>query len=108
MDTLVELDSTSKRPRGVARLGDRVVLRASLPPLAAMRRSRAVTPQLEALSLWTDRRLCVAPSAATLDDCFRFDPTDELSVYDAVGVMKRTPHRRRAAEGPACQFKEAR
>jgi hypothetical protein len=85
METLVELNSTSKRTRVVARQGDTVVL-------------RAVTTLLEALSLWTDGRLCVALSAATLDDCFRFEQTDELgvgvrSVY--YEVVKRAPRRRR-------------
>jgi len=100
METWVELNSTSRRTRVVARLGETVVLRASLPPLAAVRHSRAVTTLLEALSLWTDGRLCVALSAATLEDCFRFELTDELgvgarSVYYAVEVVKRAPLRRR-------------
>jgi hypothetical protein len=109
MKTWVELNSTSKRTRLVARLGDTVVLRASLPPLVTVRHSRAVTTLLGALSLWTDGRLCVALSAATLDDCFRFELTDELgvgarSVSYAVEVVKRAPHRRRADDAPVHQL----
>lgn len=109
MDTWVELNSTSKRARVVVRLGDKVLLRASLPPLSAVRHSRAVTTLLEALSLWTDGRLCVALSAGTLDDCFRFDLTDELgvgarSVYYAVEVVKRAPRRGRGADAPVQQL----
>jgi len=110
MATWVALNSTSKRTRVVVTLGDVVVLRANLPPLAAVRHARAVTVLLEALSLWTDERLCVALSAATLDDCFRFDLADEMglgarSVYYAVEMVKRAARRRGAADaGPTRQL----
>jgi hypothetical protein len=110
METLVELNSTSKRARVVVRLGDTVMLRATLPPLSAVRHARAVTTLLEALSLWTDGRLCVALSAGSLDDCFRFELADELgvgarSVYYAVEVVKRAPRRRRTPDAPAQQLR---
>jgi D-serine deaminase-like pyridoxal phosphate-dependent protein len=41
-------------------------------PLVTVRHARAVTTLLEALSLWLNQRLCVALSAASLDDGFRF------------------------------------
>ncbi len=110
METWVELNSTSKRTRVVVRAGDTVVLRARLPPLSTVRHSRAVTTLLEALSLWVDGRLCVALSATSLDDCFRFDLTDELgvgarSVFYAVEVVKRGSRRRGpSAEQPAQQL----
>jgi len=96
------LNSTSKRTRVVVTLEDAVVLRANLPPLASVRHARAVTALLEALSLWTDERLCVALSAADLGDCFRCDLADEMgvgarSVYYAVELVKRAPRRRPAA-----------
>ena len=102
MKTWVALNSTSKRTRVVVTLGGAVALRANLPPLAAVRHTRAVTGLLEALSLWMDERLCVALSAESLDDCFRFDLADEMgvgarSVYYAVELVKHAPHRRHAA-----------
>jgi hypothetical protein len=102
MKTWVALNSTSKRTRVVVTLGGAVVLRANLPPLAAARHTRAVATLLEALSLWMDERLCVALSAESLDDCFRFDLADEMgvgarSVYYAVELVKRAPRRRREA-----------
>ena len=102
MKTWVALNSTSKRTRVVVTLGDVVVLRANLPPLATVRHTTAVKTLLEALSLWTDERLCVALSAAQLDDCFRFELADEMgvgarSVYYAVELVKHAPRRRRAA-----------
>lgn len=102
MKTWVALNSTSKRTRVVVTLGDVVVLRANLPPLATVRHTTAVRTLLEALSLWTDGRLCVALSAEKLDDCFRCDLADEMgvgarSVYYAVELVKREPRRRRAA-----------
>jgi hypothetical protein len=108
MKTWVELNSTSKTTRVVARLGGTVVLRASLPPLVMVRHARAVTTLLEALSLWLDQRLCVALSAASLDDGFRFELTDELgvgarSVYYAVEVVRRAP-RRRSPDAPVHQL----
>lgn len=101
MKTWVALNSTSKRARVVVTLSGAVVLRANLPPLAAVRHTRAVTTLLEALSLWMDERLCVALSAERLDDCFRFELADEMgvgarSIYYAVELVKRAPRRRRA------------
>ena len=102
MKTWVALNSTSKRTQVVVTLGGVVALRANLPPLAAVRHTRAVTTLLEALSLWADERLCVALSAGNLDDCFRCDLADEMgvgarSVYYAVELVKRAPRRRREA-----------
>ena len=99
MKTWMALNSTSKRTRVVVTLGGVVVLRGNLPPLAAVRHTRAVATLLEALSLWMDERLCVALSAESLDDCFRFDLADEMgvgarSVYYAVELVKRAPRRR--------------
>ena len=80
MKTWVALNSTSKRTRVVVTLGGVVVLRGNLPPLGEVRHTRAVTTLLEALSLWLDERLCVALSAESPDDCFRFDLADEMGV----------------------------
>jgi hypothetical protein len=109
LETWVKLDSTSKRTRVAVRLGGTVVLRASLPPLSEVRHSRAVTTLLEALSLWMDERLCVALSASSEADCFRFDLADELgvgvrSVYYAVEMVKRAPRRRRVASDAPAQL----
>lgn len=106
MKTWVALNSTSKRTRVVVTLRDVVVLRASLPPLATVRHTTAVTTLLEALSLWTDERLCVALSAGSLDDCFRCALADEMgvgarSVYYAVELMKRASRRRVAPDARA-------
>ena len=102
MKTWVALNATSKRTRVVVTLGDVVVLRASLPPLATVRHTTAVTTLLEALSLWADERLCVALSAGSLDDCFRCGLADEMgvgarSVYYAVELVKRARRRRPTA-----------
>lgn len=110
MKTWVALNSTSKRTRVVVTLGDAVVLRASLPPLATVRHTTAVTALLEALSLWTDERLCVALFADDVGSCFRCALTDELglgarSVYYAVELVKREPRRRRSR--PAGKVGEA-
>jgi hypothetical protein len=101
MKTWVVLDSTSKRTRVVATVGDVVVLRASLPPLATVRHTTAATALLEALSLWTHERLCVALFADDVGSCFRCGLTDELGlgargVYYAVELVKREPRRRRS------------
>lgn len=110
MKTWVALNSTSKRTRVVVTLGDVVVLRANLPPLATVRHTMAARTLLEALSLWTDERLCVALSAERQDDCFRFELADEMgvgarSVYYAVELVKHAPRRRRAApEARAAQL----
>ena len=99
MKTWVLLSSTSQRTRVVVTSGESVVLRATLPPLAAVRNRRAVKTLLEALSLWTDERLCVALRADDADGCSHFDLTDEMglgarSVYYAVEVVKREPRQR--------------
>ena len=94
MKTWVALNSTSKRTRVVVTLGDVVVLRASLPPLATLRHATAVTTLLEALSLWADERLCVALSAGSLDDCFRCDLADEMGVGGWCGRGRQRCDRR--------------
>jgi hypothetical protein len=58
---------------------------------------------LEALSLWTDGRLCVALSAADLGSWFHCDLVDEMDdvtpadAYE-IELVKRTPRRVRAGE----------
>jgi hypothetical protein len=106
MKTWVLVTATSKRTRVVVSMGDAVVLRANLSPLATVRNPAAVTTLLEALSLWADARLCVALSAENMDICFRCALTDEMglgarSVYYAVELVKHEPHRRsrRAGDG---------
>lgn len=99
MKTWVLVNATAQRTRVVVTMGESVVMRATLPPLAAVRNRRAVTTLLEALSLWTDERLCVALCADDADGCSYFDLTDEMgvgarSVYYAVEVVKREPRRR--------------
>lgn len=102
MKTWVALNSTSKRTRVVVTLGDVVVRRANLPPLATVRHTTAARTLLEALSLWMDERLCVALSAGKLDACFCFDLADEMgvgarSIHYAVELVKLAPRRRRPA-----------
>ena len=99
MKSWVLVTATSKRTRLVVTMGEKVVLRASLPPLSTVRNARAATTLLEALSLWADERLCVALCAENLDTCFRCDLADEMglgarSVYYAVELVKHEPRRR--------------
>src|SRR5450631_3689528 len=63
MKTWVLVTATPKRTRVVVSMGEKVVLRANLPPLSTVRNAWAATTLLEALSLWADERLCVALSA---------------------------------------------
>ena len=99
MKTWVMVTATAKKTRVVVTTGEAVVLRATLPPLAKVAHERAVTTLLEALSLWTDERLCVALCADDAAGCFRFDLIDEMGrganrVYYAIEVVKREPRRR--------------
>jgi hypothetical protein len=99
MKTWVSLRGTSDSTRVVVTRGGRPVLKASLPPLGALRHPRAVTTLLEALSLWADERLCVVLSAAPLGDSWRCGLTDEMGrgevgVYYEVEVVQRAPRRR--------------
>ena len=108
MKTWVMMTATAKQTRLVVTAGEKVVLRASLPPLAEVAHERAAKVLLEALSLWLDERLCVALCADDEVNCFRFDLTDELGVgaqgvYYAIEVVARAPGRARTGHetGPA-------
>jgi hypothetical protein len=98
--TWVMMRATAKQTRLVVTAGEKVVLRASLPPLAKVAHERAAKVLLEALSLWLDEKLCVALCAGDEVNCFRFDLTDELGVgaqgiYYAIEVVAREPGRGR-------------
>jgi len=93
MDCYVRLKPSKRRTRVEVRTSaGKPLLRASLPPLSAVRHRQAVTRLLEAMSLWLDERLCVALCAGNLEDWFDFGLTDELgvgvrSVFYAVEVV---------------------
>ena len=93
MDCYVRLKPSRRRTRIELRTSaGKPLLRASLPPLSAVRHRQAMTKLLEALSLWMDERLCVALCAGELEDWFDFGLTDELgtgarSVFYAVEVV---------------------
>ena len=103
MKTWVMVTATAKRTRVAVTAGEKVLLRASLPPLAKVAHERAAKVLLEALSLWLDEKLCVALCADDEVDCFRFDLTDELGVgvhgvYYAIEVVARAPGRARTGD----------
>jgi hypothetical protein len=100
MKPVVTLVPSETKTSIVMRVGTDEVLRAVLPPLDRLRHPRAAGTLLEALSLWSDERLCVALCAAAREDFFRFDLTDELGagvrrVFYAVEVVDREPRRGR-------------
>ncbi len=84
-------------------MGERVVMRATLPPVEPMLHPRAVKMLLEALSLWVDGRLCVALSAEEPASWFLCDLVDEMDrsvpadAYE-IELVKRQPRRVRAGE----------
>lgn len=108
MKSWVLVTATSKRTRVVVTMGEKVVLRASLPPLSTVRNARAATTLLEALALWADERLCVALHADDAENCFRCDLADEMglgarSVYYAIELVKHEPRRRSRRAGDAAK-----
>ena len=103
MKTCVLMTSSSKRARVVVSMGERVVMRATLPPMEPMLHPRAVTMLLEALSLWVDERLCVALSAEDPGSWFHCGLIDEMdssvpTVAYEIELVKRQPRRARAGE----------
>ena len=103
MKTWVMITATAKKTRLVVTAGEKVVLRANLPPLTQVVHERAAKVLLEALSLWLDETLCVALCADDEVDGFRFDLTDELGVgahgvYYAIDTVAGGRHARRGSE----------
>ena len=103
------MTATAKKTRLVVTVGEKAVLRATLPPLKQVVHERAAKVLLEALSLWLDEKLCVALCADEEVDCFRFDLADEMGVgahgvYYAIEVEagERDPARR--CDDPAGQL----
>jgi hypothetical protein len=99
----VRMKASRERTRVLVTLGLGEALKASLPPLWQVKHRRAVTALLEALSLWTDGRVCVALSADDAESCFRLDLTDALgagtrSVFHAIEVVPFRRHRHFAGE----------
>ena len=93
MDPYVSIVPSKARTKVVMRLGPDVILKGSLPALAGLRRTRAVTTLLEALSLWMDERVFVALDAAEQEAAFCCGLTDEFgigvhSVFYAVQVVR--------------------
>src|SRR5438874_7679601 len=98
MEALLTLVPSPRKTRVLLTSGKNVLLRGKLPPLSKLRHERAALTLIEALSLWTDARLCVALYADDWADCFRLGLTDELgvgarSVFYAVEVLARHRHR---------------
>lgn len=97
MTTYVRMLATREKTRVLVSLGTDEVLRASLPPLWAVKHSQAVTRLLEGVALWGDGRACVALAADDAESCYRLGLTDELGV-GARGVfyaVEVVPSRRR-------------
>lgn len=100
MRTWVMMTATARKTRLVVTVGEKVLLRANLPPLTKVAHERAAKVLLEGLSLWLDEKLCVALCADDEVNCFRFDLADELGVgahgvYYAIEVVARAPGRAR-------------
>ena len=109
MKTWVMMTATAKKTRLAVTAGEKVVLRANLPPLTKEVHERAAKVLLEALSLWLDTSLCVALCADAEVDCFRFDLTDELGVgadcvYYAIEIVAREPGAGACPESEAGQL----
>lgn len=103
MKTWVMMTATAKQTRMVVTTGEKVMLRASLPPLAKVVHERAAKVLLEALSLWLDEELCVALCADDTVNCFRFDLADEggagaHTVYYTIEIVARKQRARGGAE----------
>ena len=106
MKAWVMMTANAKKTRLVVTAGEKVVLRASLPPLTKVAHERAAKVLLEALSLWLDEELSVALCADDEVNCFRFDLADEMgvgahTVYYAIEVVEREQRARGGAEAGA-------
>lgn len=94
MTPYVRLLASENMTRVRVVLGSDEVLRANLPALSQVKHEGAVTRLLEAVSLWTNGRVCVALCADDEESCSRLGLTDELgggarSVFYAVEVLPR-------------------
>jgi hypothetical protein len=104
----VRIVASREKTRVVMTLGMGEVLKANLPPLWQIKHQRAATTLLEALSLWSDGRVCVALSADDSESCFRLGLIDALgegtrTVFHELEVVPLRPrrHRRHAAAEPS-------
>lgn len=102
----VTLVSSATKTRVLVMQGQDELLRAELPPFSAVKHEDAVKRLLQGLSLWLDKRVCVALSVGEREvDSFRLELVDELGAgarsafYAVEPIPREALHRPRRLHG---------